>query len=80
MKTFCKQIEKPLYIKGLSLTKVENVVAKGEIAQYEQFRLLATMFSRVVCCKGSESIFMWERVTPFLDIYSSDFKNIQAKI
>ena len=32
--------------------KVENIVAKGEIAHHEQFSSFATMFSKVVCFRG----------------------------
>ena len=32
--------------------KVENIVAKGEIAHFEQFLLLLSCFQKAVCCKG----------------------------
>ena len=32
--------------------KVENIVAKGEIACFEQFLLLSLCFQKAVCCRG----------------------------
>ena len=32
--------------------KVEDIVAKGEIARFEQFLLLSLCFQKVVCCRG----------------------------
>ena len=32
--------------------KVENIVAKGEIARFEQFLLLSLCFPKAVCCRG----------------------------
>ena len=32
--------------------KVENIVAKGEIARFEQFLLLSLCFQKAVCCIG----------------------------
>ena len=46
------------------LKRVENIVAKGEIAHIEQFLLFATMFSKD-SAEASESICMWERVKLF---------------
>ena len=34
------------------MKKVENIVAKGEIARFEQFLLLSLCFQKAVCCKG----------------------------
>ena len=31
---------------------MENIVAKGEIACFEQFLLLALCFPKAVCCRG----------------------------
>ena len=49
---FCQKIEN-LYnwIDNLWL-KQENIVAKGEIACFEQFLLLSLCFQKVVCCRG----------------------------
>ena len=41
------------------LNRVENIVAKGEIARFEQFLLLSQCF-QVVCDKG---VYMRESVT-----------------
>ena len=32
--------------------KVENIVAKGEIARFEQFLLLSLCFQKAACCSG----------------------------
>ena len=52
LKVFCQKIEN-LYnwIDNLSL-KMENIVAKGEIARFEQFILLTLCFKKAVCCRG----------------------------
>ena len=34
------------------MTKVENIVAKGEIARFEQFLLLSLCFQKSVCCRS----------------------------
>ena len=49
----CCQIIENLYnwIDNLWL-KVENIVAKEEIAQNEQFLLLSLCFQKAVCCRG----------------------------
>ena len=31
----------------------ENIVAKGEIARFEQFLLSSLCFQKAVCCKGA---------------------------
>ena len=55
-----KIMEKSHYIKVLLLNRVENMVAKGDKALYEQFLLLQKCFQATfatdvyesVCCKG----------------------------
>ena len=32
--------------------KVENIVAKGEFARFEQFLLLSLCFQKAVCCRS----------------------------
>ena len=32
--------------------KVENIMAKGEMAHFKKFRLLSLCFQKDVCCKG----------------------------
>ena len=44
------------------LEKVKNIVAKGEIARFEQFLLLANFFQRSSAAEASESVFMRGRV------------------
>ena len=39
-------------MKQLLLNKVENIVAKGEIAHLEQFLRLLPYFQKAVCCRG----------------------------
>ena len=46
---------------NLSL-KVENVVAKGEIARFEQFLLLSLCLKKLSAAKMSESVYMREMV------------------
>ena len=59
---FCQNIEN-LYNRMDNLwLKVENIVAKGEIARFEQFLLLSLCFQKAVCSNSSESVYMRERV------------------
>ena len=44
------------------MNKMKNIVAKWEIACFEQFLLLSLCFQKAVCCRGSESVYMRERV------------------
>ena len=44
------------------LKKVENVVAKGEIARFEQFIRLSLCFQKSSAAEASESVYMWKRV------------------
>ena len=53
---------KPLWMKELSLNRVKNIVAKGEIAQYEKFLLLLQCFQKSSAAEASESVCMRERV------------------
>ena len=64
----CRQICSKLLWKHLDksmkkqlLKKVENIVAKEEIACFEQFLLLSQCFQKSSCAKASKSIYMWER-------------------
>ena len=36
--------------------KVENIVAKGEIARFEQFLLMSLSFQKAVCCRGGRKL------------------------
>ena len=42
--------------------EVENIVASGEIARFEQFFLLQQYFQKSSAAEASESICMWERI------------------
>ena len=44
------------------LNRVDNIVAKGEIAHYEQFLLLPQGCQNSSAADASESVCMWERV------------------
>ena len=44
------------------LKKVENIVANGEIARFDQFLLLSQCFEKSSAAVTSESICMWKRV------------------
>ena len=44
------------------ITRVENIVAKEEIAHYEQILLLSQCFQKSSAAKASESVCMLERV------------------
>ena len=58
---FCQQIEN-LYnwMNNLRL-KVENIVAKGEIARIEQFLLFHYVFKKLSAAEASGSVYMRER-------------------
>ena len=44
------------------LNKIENIVAKGEIAHHEQCLLLPQCFQMSPAAEASESIHMWGKV------------------
>ena len=41
--------------------KVENIVAKGEIARFEQFLFCHYVFKKTSAAEASESVYMRER-------------------
>ena len=45
------------------LTTFENIVAKGEIARFEQFLLLSECFQKSSASESSESVYKSERYT-----------------
>ena len=45
----------------LVLNKIENIVAKGERGNCEQFFLLPKCFQKSPAAGASESVCMWER-------------------
>ena len=49
---FCQKIENLYNWMDNLWPKVENIVAKGEIARSEQFLLLSLCFQKAVCCRG----------------------------
>ena len=44
------------------MKRVENTVAKGEIAHHEQFLLLPQLLQKSSAAEASERGYMWERV------------------
>ena len=46
----------------MKVDKVDNHVAKGEIACFEQFLLLTHCFQKFSAAEASESVCRWERV------------------
>ena len=69
---FCQKIENLHNWMDNLWLKVESIVAKGEIARFEQFLLLSLyMFSkRLSAAEVSESVYMRERVKSLLQYYS----------
>ena len=45
------------------MKRVTDIVAKGEIAHFEQFPLLSPCFQKSSAADASERVCMWERVT-----------------
>ena len=52
LNVFCRNIENLHNWMDNLWLKVENIVAKGEIARFVQFLLLSLCFYKVVCCRG----------------------------
>ena len=50
--------------------KVENIVAKGEIARFVQFLLLSLFSKKPSVAKASESVYMRERVKPLIFMFN----------
>ena len=51
------------------LKKIENIVAKGEIGNFEQFLLLTQCFQKSSAAEASETIYMWERVITIIILH-----------
>ena len=49
---YCQKMENLFNCMDNPRLKVENIVAKGEIARFEQFLLLSLCFQKAVCCRG----------------------------
>ena len=45
--------------------KVENIVAKGEIARFVQFLFCHYVFKKLSAAQATESVYMRERVNPY---------------
>ena len=63
---------------NLSL-KVENIVAKEEIARFEQFLLLQLCFQKSSAADASESVYMRERVNNLLFVNKGNRPKIHYK-
>ena len=48
---FCQKIENLYNWMDNLWLKLENIVAKGEIARFEQFLLMSLCFQKAVCCR-----------------------------
>ena len=49
---FCQKIENLYNWMNNLCWKVENILAKGEMARFEQFLLLSLCFQKAFCCRG----------------------------
>ena len=59
--------------------RVENIVAKGGIAHYEQFLLLPQCFQKSSDAESLESVYMWEMVkTGPIGNYSDQLSSKQS--
>ena len=58
------------------MKKVENILAKGEVARFEQFLLLSQCFQKSSAAEASERVFMWERVKPHENQASEVWKHM----
>ena len=45
----------------IGVYRIENIVAKGEIAQNEQFLLLSQEFQKSSAAEASKGVYLWER-------------------
>ena len=59
---FCQKMENLYNWMDNQWLKVENIVAKGEIAHHEQFLLLPQCFQKSSASEAWESVYMRERV------------------
>ena len=56
---FCRKIENLYNWMDNPWLKVINIVAKGEIACFEQFLLLSICFEKAVCCRSVRKCLSW---------------------
>ena len=62
---FCQNIENLYNWMDNLWLNVENIVAKGEIARFEQFLFLSLCFQKAVCCRGVRKRTGWSEPTHF---------------
>ena len=60
----------------LLFNKDENVVAKGEIARFEQLPLLKQCFQKSFAGNASNCVYNWKKFKPFPGTYT---RNMQQK-
>ena len=72
---FCQKIEDLYNCMDNLRLKVENIVANGEIAHFEQFLLLSLCFQKAVCCRGIRKRLYQGRVSDasVADVFSKHF-------
>ena len=83
LETVIQKHRKSLSIKFLSLKKVENIVANGEIARFEQFLFLLQCFQKSSAAGASKSVYIRERVNrlccPFQQPTHFDADNLRKR-
>ena len=67
LKTYWQIHGNILLIKVHLMKKVENIVAKGEIARSKQFLLSSQCFQKSSATEASKSFYMWERINGIED-------------
>ena len=60
------------------LKKIKNIVAKGEIAHFEQLLLLSQCFKKSSAARASESVYMWESVNQSVQSYEYQQKILSS--
>ena len=72
---FCQNMENPYNWKDNLWLKVESIVAKGEIARFEQFLLLSLCFQKAICWRGVRKR-LYEGKDKYTDIQCKDFLTV----
>ena len=62
------------------MQKVENIVANGEIACFEQFLLLQQYFQKSSAAETTESVYMWEMVNKMRAYLFNRIENIVVNV
>ena len=64
-----------MLIKQLAESYTLNIVAKGEIARFEQFLFLSQFVQKSSAADASECVCMWERVKFIIDVIDNPPQN-----